>query len=82
MGFFSWVILGLIVGIIARILMPGKDKIGLIFTVLLGIIGAIVGGWVASKLGWGKVSGINIRSLAIATCGAVAVLWVYKKVLK
>lgn len=79
MGIFSWIVLGLIVGVIAKVLVPGRDRGGLIFTVLLGVIGALAGGWAASELGWGKVDGINVKSLGIATCGAVIVLWLRKK---
>jgi uncharacterized membrane protein YeaQ/YmgE (transglycosylase-associated protein family) len=74
MGFLSWILLGLLVGVIARILMPGDDPLGVIFTILLGIGGAIVGGYAATQLGYGSVAGFDLRSLVIATCGAVVLL--------
>ena len=82
MGFFSWAVLGLIVGVIARVITPGRERIGLVFTIILGVLGAVVGGYVATHFGWGKVSGINLKSLGIATGGAVVVLWVYKRLFR
>jgi len=78
MGFITWILLGLVVGIIAKFLMPGKDPGGFIITILLGIAGAFVGGFVSSALGWGTVTGFDIRSLLIAVLGAIALLVVYR----
>lgn len=79
MGFFSWLIMGLIVGLLAKVIMPGKDPGGLVMTILLGIAGAIVGGFIASALGLGTVTGFNLGSLVIAVAGAVLLLFVYRK---
>ncbi|MGV6825822.1 MAG: GlsB/YeaQ/YmgE family stress response membrane protein [bacterium] len=73
-----WIILGLIVGILAQWFMPGKKRGGVIVTMLLGIAGAVVGGFLARLLGLGVVSGINLPSLAIATGGAVLVLYFFR----
>ncbi len=62
MGILSWIILGLIVGIIAKFIMPGKDPGGIIVTILLGIAGAFVGGFIGSRLGLGTVTGFNLGS--------------------
>jgi uncharacterized membrane protein YeaQ/YmgE (transglycosylase-associated protein family) len=78
MGIISWIILGLIVGVLAKWIMPGKDPGGIIITILIGIAGAVVGGFVASLLGLGAVTGINIVSLVIAVIGALILLWVYR----
>ena len=78
MGFIVWILLGLVVGVIAKFLMPGKDPGGFIITILLGIAGAFVGGFVSSALGWGTVTGFDIRSLLIAVLGAIALLVVYR----
>lgn len=75
MGVLSWVVLGLIVGALAKWIMPGPDPGGLIFTMLLGIAGAFVGGFIATFLGWGTVTGFNPGSVAIATGGALLLLW-------
>lgn len=82
MGIFSWIVMGLIVGVMAKWIMPGKDPGGLIITILLGIGGAFVGGFVGSFLGFGKVSGFNLGSLALATGGALLILFVYRKIKK
>jgi len=82
MGIFVWIILGLVVGVIAKLLMPGKDPGGVIITIILGIVGAFVGGFIASKLGIGSVTGFDIRSLIIAVGGAVLLLIIYRVVKK
>jgi len=82
MGILSWIILGLVVGVIAKFLMPGKDPGGFIITIILGIAGAFVGGWIASTFGIGSVTGFDIRSLVIAVGGAVLLLVIYRVVKK
>ena len=71
-----WVALGLIAGALAKFLMPGRDPAGCIFTILLGVIGAVVGGWVGTRLGWGRVEvgTFDLRSIGIATFGAFILL--------
>ena len=59
MGVLSWIILGLVAGILAKVIMPGKDGGGFIITVVLGIAGAFVGGWVGSFLGLGSTGGFS-----------------------
>jgi uncharacterized membrane protein YeaQ/YmgE (transglycosylase-associated protein family) len=78
MGLLSWVVLGLVVGIIAKFLMPGKDPGGFVLTIILGIAGAFVGGFFGSKIGFGTVSGFDLRSLMIAAGGAILLLAVYR----
>lgn len=72
----DWIILGLLAGALAKFLVPGRDPTGCIFTVLLGILGAFVGGLLGSYLGWGTVTqgSLDLRSIGIATAGAVVVL--------
>lgn len=72
----DWIVLGLLAGALAKFLMPGRDPTGCIFTVLLGILGAFVGGLLGSYLGWGEVTEgrLDFRSIGIATVGAVVVL--------
>lgn len=72
--------LGLLVGILAKWIMPGRDGGGFFMTVLLGIIGAMVGGYVGTLLGLGSVTGFNLSSIAIATMGALIVLFVFNKI--
>ena len=81
MGFLSWIILGLIAGALAKLLMPGKDGGGWIITMVLGIAGAFVGGYLGSMLGLGGAAdGVNIGSIVTATAGAFVLLFIYKRV--
>ena len=82
MGFLTWILLGLVAGILAKWIMPGKDGGGFIMTVLLGVAGAFVGGYIGSKLGIGATHGFNIVSIATATAGAFLLLFIYNKVSK
>ncbi|TKB53052.1 GlsB/YeaQ/YmgE family stress response membrane protein [Ferrimonas aestuarii] len=79
MGFLTWILLGLVVGILAKWIMPGKDGGGFFMTILLGIGGAFVGGYLSTLLGFGDVTGFNLNSLVIATLGALLVLFIYNK---
>ncbi|WP_373499417.1 GlsB/YeaQ/YmgE family stress response membrane protein [Desulfococcus sp.] len=79
MGIFSWIVMGLIAGVVAKLLMPGKDPGGMIVTILIGIAGAFVGGFISSFLGFGSVSGFTLKSTAIAVGGAVLLLAVHRK---
>ena len=80
MGILSWILLGLVVGLLAKWIMPGPDPGGLIITILLGIAGAFVGGFVGSLIGLGDVSGFNLGSLALATGGALLLLWGHRQI--
>jgi len=79
MGILSWILLGLIVGALAKWIMPGDDPGGTIVTILLGIAGAFVGGFLATLIGLGTVDGFNIGSLLIAIGGSLLLLWVYRR---
>ena len=80
MGILSWIVLGLIAGILAKWIMPGKDDMGIFITILLGIAGAFVGGFVGSLFGLGTTDGLNIGSILTATAGAFLLLFVYRQV--
>lgn len=80
MGIVSWIILGLVVGVVAKFLMPGKDPGGIIITILLGIAGAIGGGYISSVFGFGNVTGFDLRSLIIAVCGSLVLLIIYRAI--
>ncbi|ARS51743.1 GlsB/YeaQ/YmgE family stress response membrane protein [Kushneria konosiri] len=82
MGIIAWIIFGLIAGAIAKFLMPGKDPGGFIVTIIIGILGAVVGGWIGTALGFGSVSGFNIGSFVIAIIGALVLLFLYRVVKK
>jgi uncharacterized membrane protein YeaQ/YmgE (transglycosylase-associated protein family) len=83
MGILSWIVLGLIAGALAKLLMPGKDGGGWIITMVLGIAGAFVGGYLGSMLGLGgSASGVNLGSIVTATAGAFVLLFAYKLIKK
>jgi uncharacterized membrane protein YeaQ/YmgE (transglycosylase-associated protein family) len=76
MGVLGWILFGLIVGVVAKLLMPGRDPGGLIITTLLGIIGAVIGGFLGRSLGFygpGEPAGF-----LMATLGAVVLLFIYR----
>jgi uncharacterized membrane protein YeaQ/YmgE (transglycosylase-associated protein family) len=76
MGVLGWVLFGLIVGIVAKLLMPGRDPGGMIITTLLGIVGAVIGGFLGRSLGLygpGEPAGF-----LMATLGAVVLLLAYR----
>lgn len=82
MGILTWIIFGLIAGAIAQLIHPGNDPggsgfMGWIITMVIGIVGAIVGGLVATALGIGDVTGFNFSSFLIAVVGAVVVLFIW-----
>jgi uncharacterized membrane protein YeaQ/YmgE (transglycosylase-associated protein family) len=81
MGILLWIVFGLIAGVVAKFLMPGRDPGGIIVTILLGIGGAIVGGFVATYFGFGNMTGFDIRSLVIAIGGAMLLLIGYRLVM-
>jgi uncharacterized membrane protein YeaQ/YmgE (transglycosylase-associated protein family) len=79
-GILSWIVFGLIAGALARWIMPGKQAGGWVVSIILGVVGAIVGGWIGTLLGFGKVSGFDLRSLLVAVGGAVVVLLIYRAI--
>jgi uncharacterized membrane protein YeaQ/YmgE (transglycosylase-associated protein family) len=79
MGILTWIVLGLIVGLLAKWIMPGPDSGGIIMTCVLGVAGALVGGFIASAVGLGTVTGFNIGSLLIATAGALLLLFLNRR---
>ena len=76
LGVLGWILFGLVVGIVAKLLMPGRDPGGLIITTVLGIVGAVVGGFLGRTLGLygpGEPAGF-----LMATLGAVVLLFIYR----
>ena len=79
MGIIAWIVVGLIAGILAKWVMPGPDPGGIIVTILIGIAGAIIGGFVVNRLlGGPGVSGVNLSSILVSTLGAIILLAVYR----
>jgi uncharacterized membrane protein YeaQ/YmgE (transglycosylase-associated protein family) len=80
MGILTWIIVGLIAGALGKLIMPGDDPGGIIVTILLGIVGAFVGGFVFNLFGGAGVTGFNLGSILVATVGAIIVLAIYRAV--
>jgi uncharacterized membrane protein YeaQ/YmgE (transglycosylase-associated protein family) len=78
MGILTWILLGLVVGALAKFVMPGDDPGGIIVTILIGIVGAFLGGFIGSTLGIGTVTGFNMVSILLAVAGSVILLVVYR----
>ena len=78
MGILALIVVGLIAGLLAKLVMPGDDPGGLILTTIIGIAGAFVGGFVVSFLGGAGVTGFNIWSILVATLGAIILLAIYR----
>ena len=78
MGILLWIVFGLLVGVVAKWLMPGNDPGGFIVTTLVGIAGAVLGGILGTAFGVGSVSGFDVRSLMIAIGGALVLLFSYR----
>ena len=72
-----WMVFGLIVGAIAKLIMPGKDPGGIIVTILIGVVGGLISGFVGSRIGLG---GGNIMNIVLATAGAIVLLVIYRMV--
>ena len=78
MGILTWIVVGLIAGALAKLIMPGDDPGGIIVTILIGIAGAFVGGFVFGLFGAGGVTGFNLGSIIVAVVGAIILLAVYR----
>lgn len=78
MGFLAFVVLGLIAGLIARAILPGKQTNSILLTILLGIVGALLGGWLGSVLFDAPLEEFfSIQTWLLAIVGSVIVLWIY-----
>ena len=75
-GFLGWIVIGALAGIIAKAIMPGKDPGGCIVTILLGIAGALLAGFLGNALGWYR-PGQGAGFIA-AIIGAILILFVYR----
>lgn len=80
MGILSWIVIGLIAGALAKWIMPGDDPGGFIVTILIGVAGGLLGGFIGTQLGIGAVTGFNLVSLGLAVGGALVLLFGYRLV--
>jgi uncharacterized membrane protein YeaQ/YmgE (transglycosylase-associated protein family) len=79
MGILGWIVLGLIAGAIAKLIMPGDDPGGILVTMLLGIIGAVIGGFLGSRIfGIGLQTFWNLQTWIVAIIGSLILLAIYR----
>ena len=75
-GVLGWIVFGLIVGVVAKLLMPGRDPGGFVVTILLGIVGAMIGGWIGRAMGLYGPS--QSAGFFMAVIGAIVLLGLYR----
>ena len=79
MGLLAWLVIGLIAGVLAKAIMPGNDPGGIVVTILLGIAGAVVGGFLAVALGISDgANNFDVGTIVLATGGAILLLAAYR----
>ncbi|MBV8995628.1 MAG: GlsB/YeaQ/YmgE family stress response membrane protein [Pseudonocardiales bacterium] len=82
MGFLGWIVLGLVAGAIAKLIMPGEDPGGCIVTMLLGVVGAVVGGYLGSRFfGRGLETFWNLQTWIVAIIGSLILLGIYRLII-
>jgi uncharacterized membrane protein YeaQ/YmgE (transglycosylase-associated protein family) len=80
-GILTWVIWGLFVGAVARLLLPGRKRLGIALTIVLGVVGSLVGGLIATQLlGIGDANNADLGSFVVAVIASVALLAIYERV--
>ena len=79
MDILLWIVFGLVVGIVAKFIMPGRDPGGIIITIVLGIVGALLGGWIGRAMGLYREG--EAAGFLMAVVGAVIILALYRLVL-
>ena len=77
MGIIGWIVMGLIAGAVAKLILPGKQGGGWIITIILGIVGAFVGGFLGNLIFGLDISGFNFETFLTAVVGAIIVLLIY-----
>jgi uncharacterized membrane protein YeaQ/YmgE (transglycosylase-associated protein family) len=80
MNFIWWLIIGLIAGALARLIMPGRDPMGIIATIVLGIVGSIIGGLVSMAIWRDTGTGFHPAGLLLSILGAIIVLWIWRMI--
>jgi uncharacterized membrane protein YeaQ/YmgE (transglycosylase-associated protein family) len=80
MGIISWIIWGLVIGLVARLLLPGRQAIGLLWTIALGIVGAVAGGFLATEVfGIADADEFDLGSFLIAVAASMLLLWLFSR---
>jgi uncharacterized membrane protein YeaQ/YmgE (transglycosylase-associated protein family) len=78
MSILAWIVVGVIAGWLAKMVLPGEGPAGLLGDLVIGVIGAVVGGWIFGYFGHPGATGVNLGSLVVAFVGAVVVLWLMR----
>jgi uncharacterized membrane protein YeaQ/YmgE (transglycosylase-associated protein family) len=78
MEILSWLVFGLITGALAKLIMPGDNPREAIITLIIGVVGALIGGFIAVLLGYGDITGFDLRSFVIAIIGGLVLLGAYR----
>ena len=78
MGIISWIVLGLIAGLLGKAVMPGRDPGGFFLTIVLGIAGAFVGGWIGTSMGIASFDGFTLQGILVAAAGSIVLLALYR----
>jgi uncharacterized membrane protein YeaQ/YmgE (transglycosylase-associated protein family) len=78
MGLLSWLVIGLIAGVLAKWAVPGEGPGGFIGDIIVGIVGAFIGGWLFNEFGHAGVTGLNLGSIVVAFIGAVILLFIIR----
>ncbi|HLO00978.1 MAG TPA: GlsB/YeaQ/YmgE family stress response membrane protein [Pyrinomonadaceae bacterium] len=79
LSFIWWLVIGLIAGALARLIMPGRDPMGVLATIVLGIVGSIIGGLVSTMI-WRSDTGFHAGGLLLSLLGAIFVLWIWRMI--
>ncbi len=82
MNFIAWIFFGLIVGVLAKFIMPGKDPGGIIVTILIGIAGSFAGGFLGGLIGIGGAGVFDLWGILVSTGGAILLLIIYRLVMR
>ena len=79
LSFIWWLVIGLVAGALARLILPGRDPMGIIATMILGIIGSVIGGVVSSFI-WRTNTGFHPGGFILSLLGAIFALWIWRMV--
>lgn len=71
------IVIGLVIGALARLILPGKQRISIVATLALGVLGALIGGWIASLLGTGDIFELNVLGFVLAVIAAIVLVGAY-----
>jgi uncharacterized membrane protein YeaQ/YmgE (transglycosylase-associated protein family) len=75
MSILAWIVVGIIAGFLAKAVVPGEGAGGILADLIIGVVGAVIGGWLMTAIGYGGANGINLWSIFVAFLGAAALLW-------